>query len=205
MFSFINIMKPFKTNSVIDEDITPVTMVDDIFPTKIEDMIDSIDSNVCVTPFRTKINKQKEMSVIIVDKYANKKTEVHLPSKGIICRFKELKYVDDGMWTPYFNLNLIGIDDYTYLNVNVLEINVTRFISTNNVFYIFGENYVNIELLSEVVFSYLEEDDISSGTVRGTIQRDKDGYYKCKLDDITFDGKNIEHLLLPKFNGSLAV
>lgn len=211
MFNLFNRLGSFKNNSISEDtneieekdrynkEITPATE-QIISPESLQTALNNMDSNVCVTPFKTKPSHQKEVAIIIVDKNSNKTLQIQAPSTGLICRFKDIRYIEDGKWVPYFNFNLLGIEDFARLQNSLLEVAVTRFIPTDKKFSIFGDSYVNVELPEEIILTYVEEEDVGNGKITGKISKNENDHFICTIADKTNDGQQVENLSLPKFH-----
>jgi pantothenate kinase len=191
--------KTFKNKSVPDENVNSdlVTFADDV-GRKISEAVHS-HSGVCVTPIRTRVFPTKEVAVITVDKNKIKAVKIQTPSNELLCRFRDIQVIEDGSWTPYFNTQLLGNDDYTKLRNSILDISVTRFDSTDTKFYIFGTDYVNINLPNEVVLTYTDEENAKTGNVKGLVDQDENEHYLVKVSTKSNEGVNMNELNLPTF------
>jgi hypothetical protein len=191
--------KNLKNKSVLTEDINDelITFADDVSQ-KISETV-QMHSGVCVTPIRTRSFPTREVAVITIDKNKTKAVKIQPPSNELLCRFRDVRVTEDGSWIPYFNSQLLGNEDYTKLRNSILDISVTRFDCTDTKIYIFGTDYVNIDLPNDVVLTYTDEENTLTGNVKGLIDQDENEHYIIKVSAKTNEGINTNELSLPVF------
>lgn len=166
---------------------------------KISDTVNSLSNGVCVTPIKTRLYPSKEVAVITVDKNKNKTMKIQAPTNELLCRFKDVKIIDDGKWIPFFNPQLLGVEDTTILRNGIIEISVTRFDPQDTRFFIFGNEYINIDLPIEVNLSYEDDETNTTGMIKGFIERTENEYYVAQIHSKTVEGISADKLGLPTF------
>jgi hypothetical protein len=172
--------------STINLDDEEVTFVENNYTNenpishKISEAIQS-HTGICVTPIRTKIYPTKEVAVITVDKFKSKAIKIQPPSGELLCRFRDVKVIEDGSWIPFFNAQLVGVGDFIRLHNGILEMSITRFDPSDDKLFLFGQDYVNIDLPTNVSLSYEDDETNKLGTVRCLIERNENDHYIGKV------------------------